>query len=794
MALETELLNVLPMTKLNNAFNPKEFLLYNGDLVPNPAIDKFKYLFGILYNRIDFYDPKPIEYNGNIHLNISVDVDTIEFASGIAIIFNIKKGDKVYLDGLGYTTILEITFPAFFMGTPVVSIILGFDYNSVFLDVPTSFYKTINHKIDPNPDMIYRLFGTGYLNIAQDLRNMVSPSFNKTPIGYYAPSVVFNYEISTGSEFKYSFQFEDNGSFTGGALGFYNSSYPSLAQVPFKIGDVINVKQDMYAWQYDDNFFFSGAVGFQGSGIHNFLPGQQVIVTGQETYQVYNGYQTVNTITVTNTNQLAIDMTWISGTPTEGGTIYGHPRPEYDGVATITEIYYDMTLGVVIVTDKPFTSSSTAIGGNITYADGRKLKLSDVYVEQICELICDEEGECYEYCKDVPYITQTSLSYFNFEMFDLYGSGAGNGESNDSTFWVTSDLFQYGGPTNYPSFLPSVWDSMGLTTNNIQGFPFQYQLDRDAVAYMLFKASIGMYNFNNNTDINPGEYILECVYRFGDSIGTSLGDYRIKINFTEATKAYYAQLGIEWLEQQSGLDLTDCAGYNILLVATQYDIDGETILDEINVTERQTIVLDTTCWQGYEGKSEIGKDTHYYIVFRDSMGSYINIPCFLKSYESTETSTETYYQNWRYVENAGNRKQGGIKLPPDGGGGKEPGGGEFGRGKGRPMGPGVAFKPVEGRTNMFKRSNNKIKLNTKYLTEDETRLIQDLVESPEVYVQKLTTLSVMGKTGEFEDVTGPLFYSCQLLSPPEFNNIKRSNGDLSQYTLDISMSIDNLRF
>jgi hypothetical protein len=59
-------------------------------------------------------------------------------------------------------------------------------------------------------------------------------------------------------------------------------------------------------------------------------------------------------------------------TPTEAGTIFGTPRPDYNGVATITAIFIDPINGYTILTDKDIAIGTTPlIPGTIRYADGR---------------------------------------------------------------------------------------------------------------------------------------------------------------------------------------------------------------------------------------------------------------------------------------------------------------------------------------------------------------------------------------------------------------------------------------
>lgn len=215
------------------------------------------------------------------------------------------------------------------------------------------------------------LDGYGKIDLSNSLKDFVTQNLTGQSqnygLVYDGPDTRFCYSIYCGSEQNYTFQFDNNIN-SGGTVGFYASGTTSLTGIPFQVGDVITVIQDVVEWPYDDNYFASGGVGFTGSTPHSFLANQSVTVTGQQTFPYYNGQSSILSVTA---NALVINKTWQGATPVEPGFVYGVPRPEYNNTCTITQIFTASTYGVVIVTDMPFTTASVPIPGIIQYADGQ---------------------------------------------------------------------------------------------------------------------------------------------------------------------------------------------------------------------------------------------------------------------------------------------------------------------------------------------------------------------------------------------------------------------------------------
>lgn len=312
----------------------------------------FKYIVNVVFNTVTIISDQSI--------NIGNDVYTL-LTSSTPHLFQL--GDTVLVDD----SINGGQFTGYYIVQKIVSstqFAIDLIPNSPFAGPNFTCSNVIKWRLAPDLD------GYGKLDLSNTLKDFVTQNLtgqnSSYANAYDGDDTRFCYSIYCGSEQNYTFQFQDNLQ-VGGKVGFYNQSITSLTGIPFQIGDVITVTQDVVEWAYTDNYF-AGNVGFIGTQPHSFLPGQQVTVTGQQTFPYYNG---VTTITNVTSNVVVVNKAWQGNTPVEPGFIYGVPRPEYNNTCTIVNIYVDPTYGVVIVTDMPFTTASVTIGGIIQYADGQ---------------------------------------------------------------------------------------------------------------------------------------------------------------------------------------------------------------------------------------------------------------------------------------------------------------------------------------------------------------------------------------------------------------------------------------
>jgi len=274
---------------------------------------------------------------------------------------NLVVGDNVYLNDLNNT-------PA---NTGYYSVSAVLTANKVAIDVllpftmgsnPANVSKVIKYKMLPD------LEGEAKLDISNSIKDFVTQNLVDDGERFAGPNTRFDYQIVVGSESRLIINFDDN-QFVADNVGFLTSEYTVPSDVPMEVGDSIFVTQYYQQFDYDDNFFSNDNVGFTATtATHDFEVGTTIQVVGQETNPAYNGYTTVES--VPNANSLVTNKPFGLPSPVEGGQIYGIPRPSYNGTATITDIITAAT-GVIIVTNKPFTTSTSPVPGFIRFSDNR---------------------------------------------------------------------------------------------------------------------------------------------------------------------------------------------------------------------------------------------------------------------------------------------------------------------------------------------------------------------------------------------------------------------------------------
>jgi hypothetical protein len=182
------------------------------------------------------------------------------------------------------------------------------------------FYKIIPYSMLPDEQYEAKL------DLSNTIKDFVTQDLQDTPEIYEAPNTLFEYGITIGTEYQYTFEFEDNFFITGGTVGFNNTTGTALdvSNSPFKIGDRINIQQDLYEWIYDDNTFVLGNLAFTSATIdHAYEIGDLVNVSGQITEQSYNGATTV--ISIPNSKTIEVNKPFVASTPAEGVLFLGLP-------------------------------------------------------------------------------------------------------------------------------------------------------------------------------------------------------------------------------------------------------------------------------------------------------------------------------------------------------------------------------------------------------------------------------------------------------------------------------------
>ena len=312
--------------------------------------DQYKYITSIIYNKITVTAASSYNYNNNVYTILTTS-SAHNFKDGDSVLLNDENNNNLYT---GYWIIVKIV--------STTQVVINKIFDDPFGINDATLSRCIKYKMSPDPD------GEAKLDLSNTIKDLVTENLQDVNEIFSGSDTAFKYDLMLGNESIFVWPFLDNlyatGSFAG-YVGFSNTGFTSTSDVPFQVGDQINITQDLYAWPYIDNIFSAGNVGFTGT-TNPFLQGQSILITGQITNPQYNIFTTVQSAL---TNSLITFIPYGVASPTEGGYIYGTPRPEYNGVATILDIYVDGILGLVIVTDKLFTTSSPAISGNIRYAD-----------------------------------------------------------------------------------------------------------------------------------------------------------------------------------------------------------------------------------------------------------------------------------------------------------------------------------------------------------------------------------------------------------------------------------------
>lgn len=636
------------------AYNRNEYVL-SSDI---SGFNKFKYLTNIIYNIEVISAYQPVEFNGLIYTQLTL--NNIQFLIG----------DKVFLDGNGIYNILNIT------GN---NVIIDADINDVtIVNSVTTLSRVISYKLDKEPTL-----GLGVIDYSNTLRNFCTHKLSDFNGIYWSREVIQPYKLAFGEEYEFEYEFEDNGFFSGN-VGFINTSLSAsyTASIPFQIGDSILIQQEQQEFIYNESGVVGDRLAFTGSGGHNFREGQQVFITGQVNQPQYNGYTTV--ISGEGTSLLVVDKQF-NGGEIRSGSIFGTPIPEYNTVATITNIYYTSSIGIVIETDLPFLAATSPIPGKIKWADNKLLQ---------------------KYQSPTDYKLSSTGKLDKLQQFS----------SNQ-------ELFHLNPLISSSQYVSSI---ISLTSNN-----YKHRIEYDTKSWVLIKPSYQSNNFNTSS--------LDIKYTFYDITGSLLGTgsfhYSGSIKFNkdgnlplspQSEYGIYIPTGLNQLS--SSLQFTSSINYPDI---KEYKLE---ITNNIATTQPITFRLNDDCNPQYGV---------YHILFKDSLGSWLSYPFKYKSFTSTETNTKTYYKKEGQLD--GNQK---IYSTYD-----------------------------RGRTNIYKRYTDKVRLTSGWVNDNENIIIKDLLTSPEIYIQDENNI----------------LRAAQLLNT-DVELGKSVNTNIFNYTLEVSYSIDELRF
>ncbi len=356
----------------------------------------FKYTVNILYDKFTVTGSSSVSVNGRITTKLDCS-DMHNFSVGDVVFFNDTSNNtysgNYIIKSIPSTSslIINLEQSAEITGNTIVSHVLG--------------YK-VNKDLD----------GRAKLDISNPIKDFLTEDLQDVNDIFEASSTKFEYDLDCGYESKYVFNFT-NTVFTGLA-GFRNAtmSEPDIDNIPFQVGDEILIEQNLFEWEFDNPYNNGGFLSFFSADAHSFRVGQQVTITGQQE-QSFNGVATIKEIGSSNPSQsITLYKPYISGT-TGGGVAFGVPRPEYNSVARIEDIYYQVGLGVVIKSNIPWAGDSQTLTGRITFADGR----------------VSEFHNQYTITGNTAYNAKQNKSDYSIDGFDDYVLDASAGLKNIST-------------------------------------------------------------------------------------------------------------------------------------------------------------------------------------------------------------------------------------------------------------------------------------------------------------------------------------------------------------------------
>jgi hypothetical protein len=614
--------------------------------------ENFKYIINLSWDKVLISSDSTISLDGNIYTKITSSTP-----------HSFSLGDTVLVDD----GINNDQFTGYYIVQAVISsteFAIDLIPSAPFASAGSSVSKVVKWNLIPDPD------GYGKLDLSNVLKDKVFGTLSGQSVGYGlsydGDSTRFCYDIYCGSEKKYTFNFDDN-IFSGGTVGFYASGITSLSGVPFQVGDVIVIQQNQVAWNYTDNYFDGSLVGFTGNTQHSFLVGQTVTVTGQQTFPYYNGETSIYSKT---SNALVVFKNWQGSTPVEPGIIYGVPRPEYNTTATITEIFVDPTYGVVIITDLAFTTSSVPISGFIQYADGT-ITSTPIEIAVTGNCVFDAHVDRPDY----------SLTYYDQYVIQNR-SFTGN---NFSTIFNSSEY---------------------------------YRVETSTRGFILGHSYLDTYADGVR-------------YQFYNSNGTSLGIIRLAKSVA-TQKDFYFPFGLEQIGLSSYVDVTNTfSSYSGSVDSyMMYAYDGPGLAQRTNPIY---FAINDDC-----SMYEI-----YHLMWKDKYGSYISYPFIYMSRKNVEADRKSYYKqegNW------GNNTFGYNDYD-------------------------------RGETNFYTQSKNSFILNSGWLKDFEAELMEDMMQSTDVYIQ----------------TPDNRLFPC-MLNETDLEIFKNINEQLFSYTFNVRIGYNEFRF
>ncbi len=446
--------------------------------------ENYQYIINVTYDKKILATSSGIQFDGQVFTRLNFS-DAHEFKVGEVIFLTQASG--LYT---GYYTIAQIiSSTSIVIDLPLSSAITG----------TTSVSHVIPYLMLPSPD------GDIKEDLSYVIRNKVRENTEFDSNDCFAgDDTRFDFDINLGHKGQALFTFYDN-VFSNGNVGFINSGITATTQTPFQIGDQIIIQQDLYSWDYTDNFFKEGYLAFTGLTNNNFFTGDTVTVTGQITQPYYNG---PTTVVSAGTGYVVVNKTFTTSTPAEPGTIFGIVTPQYNTTATITNIYVATGVtGVIIETSVGFSEATQPIGGTIKHIDGRLIDtFNEVVLTGFSIFNSALDQEEYTMTDMNQYVVKNS-GYTNNNFSTLLSSGPSYRIEQPTKSWLL--LHNY--TNDYANGVKYVWRN---SAGNVLGASFLPNISSNKLD---FYAPVGIDQLLSSTNrIDTGATLISIV----DSIAT----------------------------------------------------------------------------------------------------------------------------------------------------------------------------------------------------------------------------------------------------------------------------------
>jgi hypothetical protein len=653
--------------------------------------NKFKYLINISTSSAVITGATTYSFLNDVFTKLS-------FSSA----HDFKRGDSIMIDD----SLNQDFYSNYYNVMSVVdstSVIVNLTLGPAMTGSPIA-HNVIKYKFTPD------LEDEAKLDLSNTLKDFVTQNLSDSNELYPAPNTRMDYSLIMGSESIETFQFEDN-VFVSGAVGFNNSTLPSTftATTTFQIGDTIIIAQDLVQWDYYDNFFDSGELGFTGNTAHNFLTGQTVTITGQITQPAYNG--PVQVRRVIDDYSFTTWKTFTTSTPAEAGIAVGIPRPGYNVSATITDIYWDAILGIVIVTNIGFQGNTQPIGGTITFATENVIpSINELTISGLKVYNAHINTIDYGFATNQfdPYVCQTRTTALN-NISTLLGNTDRYRIEASTKSW----LLTHSDGSNY-------WEPRFSFYNKSNTLLSTVKLDFT----LEYGPSVSINSYTNN----GGNVRINC----GGAHGLQIGDI---IEVFDAIPSYLGIASVISVESTTQVTINRLYTINGLLGAENlkkitgggyedyyFPVGLDQLLANTNTTLLSGSALSAVSSTVDYYKVELQKDGQvntnpiyfelnddcsryeiFHLMWKDRYGSWLSYPFKYISEDTTEVERKNYYQ----TEGRWNLDNNTFGYDP------------YGRGE----------------KTYFLRSRDSYKVNSGWVEEFENTLMKDLMESASVYVQ-----------------------------------------------------------